>query len=450
MLEKIMEHLEDGTLTFGTPWKLTEESLSAAIPIIMKGAPDREYVLIQEVRDKVELTDTGNINRSTATNKSGKTVFVRKGTLLKGNTQNRGVVIGTVLFPNEVKDLNIQCVHRTSGIVTGASFAAMPTIAPRGVEQAFINYSGQGETWSAVANDTRRLNAMAVRNVVSANDNLIGVIEELSSGIGGFKEEIEKTLEKIPATLNNQVGMVVIDSKGVYGVELFDHPDSWKAFSDSVARNYVDVLSEKGKGLFSINLEKTVPVAREFIKALVNSEQTVLDQEKTAKTCSLTGKGLVGEYTSLNETVIHLIGSRKLEEVRPKRTPAAVRPNRAREWLRRRRGTEAPVMMSISEATPLEDNVLYREQTDAQTIYDRYFDGKGSYELLNNLKARTRSWTELLDDSSVSRRTFATRLNEAEGMGLVEKKVVPKNGKKKYSLTRAGRQALKEADASTS
>jgi len=61
----------------------------------------------------------------------------------------------------------------------------------------------------------------------------------------------------------------------------------------------------------------------------------------------------------------------------------------------------------------------------------------------------TRSWTELFNDSSVSRRTFATRLNEAEELGLVEKKVVPKNGKKKYSLTRTGRQALKEADAST-
>jgi predicted transcriptional regulator len=444
-----MEHLEDGTLTFGAPWKLTKESLSAAIPLIINGKTDREYVLIQEVRDKVELTDTGNINRSTATNKSDKTVFVRKGTLLKGNTQNRGVIIGTVLFPNEVKDLNIQCVHRTSGIVAGASFAAMPTIAPRGVEQAFLNYSGQRATWSAVANDTRRLNAMAVRNFVSASDNLIGAVEELSRGIVGFKKEIEETLEKIPATLNNQVGMVVIDSKGVYGVELFDHPDSWKAFSDSVARNYVDVLSEKGEGLFSINLEQTIPAAKEFIEALVNANQAVQDEEKTAKTCSLTGKGVVGEYTSLNRKVIHLIGSRKLKEIRPKRTAVAVTPSRTRDWLRRRRETEAPVMMSISEATLLQDNALYSDQTDRQTLYDRYFDGKGSYELLNSLKVATRTWTELLDNSTVSRRTFATRLNEAEEMGLVEKKVVPKNGKRKYSLTRAGKQALKEADAST-
>ncbi len=449
MLEKIMEYFKENTLTFGAPWKLTEESLSAAIPLIMKAKSDREYVLIQEVKDKVELTDTGNINRSTATNKSHKTVFVRKGTLLKGNTQNRGVVIGTVLFPNQVKDLNIQCVHRTSGIVAGASFAAMPTIAPRGVEQAFLNYSGQMETWEAVAHDTRRLSALAVKSIGTANDNLIGAVEELSGDVGGFREDIEKTLEKIPASLNNQVGMVVIDSKGVYGVELFDHPDSWKAFSDSIARNYVDVLSEKGKGLFTINLEQTIPAAVEFIEALVNADQTVLEQEKTAKTCRLTGKGVVGEYTSLNNKVIHLIGSRKLEEVRPKRTPAVVRPSGTIDWLRRRTGAEAPVMMSVSEATLLQDSALYGEQTGAQTLYNRYFDGKGSYELLNNLKDKVRSWTDLLNDSSVSRRTFATRLKEAEEMGLVERKVVPKNGKKKYSLTSAGRQVLKEVDAST-
>jgi predicted transcriptional regulator len=286
---------------------------------------------------------------------------------------------------------------------------------------------------------------MAVQRFGTTSDNLIGAVEELTSDFGGFKEEIEKTLEKIPATLNNQVGMVVIDSKGVYGVELFDHPDSWKAFSDSIARNYVDVLAEKGKGLFEISLEQTIPSTMEFIEALVNAEQTVLDEDKTAKTYSLIGKGVVGEYTSLNKKVIHLIGSRKLEEIRPKRTPAAVRPNRARDWLRMRIGTEAPVMMSVSDVTLLQDNALYSERTDVQTLYDRYFDGKGSYELLNNLKGRTRSWTELLDDSTVSRRTFATRLNEAEEMGLVEKKVVPKNGKNKYSLTRAGRQALKEA-----
>jgi predicted transcriptional regulator len=449
MLEKIMEYFKENTLTFGAPWKLTEESLSAAITLIMKAKSDREYVLIQEVKDKVELTDTGNINRSTATNKSGKTVFVRKGTLLKGNTQNRGVVIGTVLFPNQVKDLNIQCVHRTSGIVAGASFAAMPTIAPRGVEQAFLNYSGQMETWEAVAHDTRRLSAIAVKSIGTANDNLIGAVEELSGDVGGFREDIEKTLEKIPASLNNQVGMVVIDSKGVYGVELFDHPDSWRAFSDSVARNYVDVLSEKGKGLFTINLEQTIPAAVEFIEALVNSDQTVLDKEKTAKTSSLTGKGVVGEFTVLNKKVIHLIGSRKLEEITPKRTAVPVRPNRTGSWLRRRMRTENPLMMSVTEAAYVQDNSIQRDNIDTRLLFDRYFDGKGSYELLNNLKVRTKSWTELLNNSSVSRRTFATRLNEAEEMGLVERKVVPKNGKKKYSLTRAGRQALKEADAST-
>jgi len=289
---------------------------------------------------------------------------------------------------------------------------------------------------------------MSKKKVSFATDDLIGAVETLGA-IGGFKEDIEKTLKKIPASLTDQVGMVIIDSKGVYGVELFDHPDSWKAFSDSVARNYVDLLAEKGKGLFAINLEQTIPAARAFIEALVNAEQTVLDQDRTAKTCSLTGKSVVGEYTALNKKVIHLIGSRKLGGIRQERTPAVVRPNRTSDWIHRRMGTEDPQVMRITGATYLHDNSIYDGNIDAEFLYDRYFDGKGSYELLNNLKGALRSWTDLFNDSSVSRRTFATRLNEAEEMGLVKKKVVPKNGKNKYSLTRAGRQALKEADAST-
>lgn len=82
-----------------------------------------------------------------------------------------------------------------------------------------------------------------------AGDNLVASVDEMTR----FNREVEKMLSKVPADLDNQIWVVIIDSRGVLGLEVFDHPMSWRAFSRSIVRNYADILARnEGETVFSL------------------------------------------------------------------------------------------------------------------------------------------------------------------------------------------------------
>ena len=65
-------------------------------------------------------------------------------------------------------------------------------------------------------------------------------------------------LSKVPADIDNQVGIVIVDSRGALGLKMFDHTDSWRAFSLSILRDYADVLAKElgRKGLLALRSKR--------------------------------------------------------------------------------------------------------------------------------------------------------------------------------------------------
>jgi len=425
---RLKEFLEG--LEFGAPWRQNERSLSAVIPILSHNFSDRNYVLIQEVEDEVDIKDTGSISRASVRNRTGENVFFRKGTLLKGATQSRGVRVGTVIPPLSTREVEVQCVHASRGIRSGAEFHVARGVAPRAVERAFLRRASQSETWAAVSGATASYFAMAAMPSQTTgyySDDLVGTLESVQR----FRDDVEDALKEVPADLKDQVGIAIVDGKGVVGAELFDHPDSWRAFSKSVIRNYADVITGETSELFEIRRDKVVPAVTSFLEKLEEAEETTVSEVEGSKTYALDGEGVVGECTMINGRVIHLICARKEEEEEKGR----VRPMTIPSF---RSGSQRPPTI---DRTPIWTAYLPPEHW--KTRYETYFRGKGAYSLLTSLK-EPKTWKDLEGSLGLSTRTLSRRIDEAKGLGLVNHKPRLENGRMAYKLTEKGWEALRK------
>ena len=365
----IGELVEGVRYSFGEPWQLTSESLSAVVPVLRRFDRDRKYLLIQEIpNDKVSITDSGQINKLNVMLKGSKEpVFVRAGTIFKGQgTQSRTSGTGMVLEPEKENLVDVFCVHASHGISVLSGFSTMMDVVPRKIEDVLSSQSrSQGRVWQAsavrgsrsnvthcpqcgspellqtyeaelvcvqcgyvIAPDlrsdltrerTERIRSRApyiaafgtgfpeLHNPVT-RDNLVANLDEMRK----FNERVEEMLSKVPADLRNQVGVVIIDSRGVLGLEIFDHPDSWRAFSRSIVRNYADILAKEraDEGLFSLRTERVPESIKKFLANAEKLSETTLFKNRISETKMLSGE-LTGEYTIMGSDMIHLVLKRK-------------------------------------------------------------------------------------------------------------------------------------------
>jgi len=434
MLKDILENYE-----LGEPWKFGEKSLAAVVPILRPRRLERDYVLLQEIQDKlkIEIKDTGLIGAAEVYNPTDYNVFVRKGTLLKGATQERGVATGIVLLPCSTEKIEVQCVHASRGIRAGSFFSAAASVAPRQVMKSLALRRGQSATWNAVNEATRSYMAMAASRPtqypeqLAVSDDLVGVLEQTQK----FRDDVENVLKKVPGDLNDQVGIAIIDLRGVVGLEIFNHPDSWSAFSKSVVRSYADILSEDGSELFEMKLDKVQEAVISFIQKLAEIPSDVVYKNERSITHALKGKEVAGEYTTLNTKMIHLIAFRiEEEDLQPERPIRPFIPSRER-ITEPRRTTVPPVpsYATIPAGPP------------SRGLIDDYFRRKGSFQLLSSLTDKNQTWKALEESIPLSTRTLAKRLGEAHSLNLIEPKTRLENGRKTYRLTPQGKKALQYA-----
>jgi ribosomal protein S27AE len=342
LLKNFLEELIIGeNYKFGEPWQLTSHSLSAVVPITRTFDQARNYLVLQEIpKDRIIVTDSGHINKVNVALKGvEKPVFVRAGTIFKGQgTQSRTSGMGVVLEPEKENLVDVYCVHATHPISHRSSFAFSSNVVPRRVEEVLVSPSkSQARVWESTAvrgfrarvthcpqcGSSRLLQNYEAelvcvkcgyvipamqRGVSMHRDNLVANLDEMTK----FNEEVENMLSKIPADLDNQVGVVIIDSRGVLGLEMFDHPDSWRAFSRSVVRNYADVLAKEraADGLFELRTERVPDAIKGFLEKAQKLSETPVFKNRISETRIFSGD-LAGEYTCMGSNVIHLILKRK-------------------------------------------------------------------------------------------------------------------------------------------
>jgi hypothetical protein len=323
---------------FGNPWRYSDKSMGVIVPILKLGnAGEREYVTLEEAKDKgVVFKDSGRIDKVIIESSLHVPIFIRSGTVLKSQgTQSRAVESSIIIVPQEEKikhdipheqdkvvsqEIPVRCIYASKGIRTGSTFAYGGD-TPIEVRSALLSRSGQANTWRAVKGATHRFMSARIRpmgstshmnlganmSFTASSDNLSGVMEEVDK----FTQDIDEILKKVPM-FEDQVGAVFLDMKDVVGIELFDHPKSWEAIHKEVEKRLGESIThEEEKSFFKPDYEQVKPMALQFLKKLINSEK--IETSKSGDVYSVTllkGDGIVGEATSINGKVVHLVGMR--------------------------------------------------------------------------------------------------------------------------------------------
>ena len=330
---------------FGSPWRYSDKSLGVIVPILRIGEfGEREYITIEEAKNQgVTFKDSGRIDKVIIESSLFEPVFIRSGTILKSQgTQSRAVESSIVIIPQEEKDkhgitpeivitkreIPVRCIYASKGIRANATFVHGGDV-PLEVRSSLLSRSGQASTWAAVGHATHRFAATRLRSsgtgvhaYAASRDNLAGVMEEVDK----FTENIDEILKKVPL-FEDQVGAVFLDMKDVVGMELFDHPKSWEAIHKEVEKRLGEsVTKEEEKTFFKPDYERIRPLVLSFLKKLIDSEKIETSKRGDIYTVTLLkGDGIVGEATSINGKVIHMVGMKMDKSIKDDREQTATR-----------------------------------------------------------------------------------------------------------------------------
>jgi hypothetical protein len=237
--------------------------------------------------------------------------------------------------------------------------------------------------------------------------------------------------------VENQVGVVIFDLNGVVGLELFDHPDSWKALCEDVIRQYADVIEQKLPDYLSIDMDKVVVNIKAFLELAKESAEHPEGDDTTL----LTGK-VAGEYTMLKEKMIHLLLARE-----EKTNGQPQQGQRENVESRTRFTNQVRSRSFVNESVFFNEAPIHpsRPTTSRNTadFEERYFSHVKSKELLQELKKEPKSWSDLSKIFSKSVSTQQRIIDEAIALGYVTKEGT---AKPMYKLTAKGHYALNNAD----
>ena len=299
---------KDQGFSFGDPWRLDDTCLSVVIPIIRKTDKERAYKILAEC-ERVRLFDTGGIGGIKIENGEDKPVFIRHGEILKGITQERGVVHSIIVMPHTAEIMKVRCVHATRGIHGNAAMTSAGYV-PRGLEEVLLE-ADQHHVWSTInvecIADMRAAHAYCKRGYGSRErvEELKTVpSDDLSSRCHKYGEFMDEILKNVPLA-QGQVGMAIISRRGFDALEVFDVPATWKVLRDTVMKTAgVTMADFDDDGVFTYQPKKAT---ESVIKALGATFQTnTIYVKDTVSVVRLQSESLLGEATLLDGEVVHL------------------------------------------------------------------------------------------------------------------------------------------------
>ena len=288
-------------------------------------------------------------------------------------------------------------------------------------------YSSLGEqssTWASISKYTSKIQAKMSEGGRSAvrHDNLVGV----ESIIQSQDDVVVDALKNVPGDHVRQIGVVVFDLKGVVAVELFNSPGSWKAFSQSIIRSYREVLTEEAGDLIEVRTDKAKEVFMRYLDNLGDLKRTLLTENTVSKVWDLRDNAIEGELTEIEGQEVHLVLNRVSEK--PKVAPIQ---------------EQQIGFLGVEEL--VEEN-LGQDQRVRDIESTRYIQKRGNYSVLSELAQAPHLFKDLLDKVDVSGGTLASRIKEAEGIGLIEKGIRKSNGSPAYTLTEEGEKTKEQGD----
>ena len=245
---------EFGNLVLDDP--IIIDDFIAVIPIIDENSDfeNREYITAEEAGDALIIKDTGNINEVLITNKHSQTVLIVAGTIVKSSgqeTQDRVIIETQLIEPHTTVKVPCRCVHASQPISTGSGFRYHERVPHRMMKMMLcsdhLEVSQMG-VWNEIRGAVTELKSRNLLNNNYNSDRLTDVLENL-------KAKLSKKFENIESR-KNQVGVIVVKGDKILGIELVDHPATYKSIHYKILKGYIDALIDKTKK--SLNIDKAL------------------------------------------------------------------------------------------------------------------------------------------------------------------------------------------------
>jgi len=317
---------------FGEPQRPESDSLCVVVPILRETASKRQYITLSET-DKVDVVDTGSINRMKVTNLSTENVFIRSGTIFKGQTQERALMRSAVAFAGRDMEVEVRCIHASRSIRPGAKTSHAgytPIEFDSGVYRTGFRPADQSAVWARASSVSSAYHVMSSSRISSgrsasprvptaqvpastpgAFDVAIPRVDDLTS----HYERFTKTFDDVTARIRwveNQAGFALLTDNGVETIETFDSPLSWKAIhEDAVKRLGSRVLGKDEEGVFDFKPERAKALIRKVLAGKFTEnliyEHRPSNGELHVLILGLSGDRYVGEVVEVDGRVIHLM-----------------------------------------------------------------------------------------------------------------------------------------------
>jgi hypothetical protein len=303
------------------------------VPILRESAPHRQYVTLPEAGANVDIHDTGNINRFSVKNHTEENLFIRFGTIFKGDTQERALVRSAVVFAGSKAEVEVRCVHASKGIHRGAK-NVHAGYTPLEMDQVLygscFSTSSQSEYWSTVhrvsstmvssrlhtptdsmssiRESSGFLNDMVEEPVL--RDRHFSYTDDLAANMEVFSKNFDDVIRSIEMK-ENQAGFALITPAGVETIETFDSPLSWKAIhTDAVRRVGQKLVNQEDLSAFEFKPER----AKQAIRSVLSKpwkEKPIWEHKPNngdphVLITGLSADGYTGEVVEVDHRVIHL------------------------------------------------------------------------------------------------------------------------------------------------
>lgn len=307
------------------PWRFTEFSLAAIVPILRQTEVERAYRLLSEAGDEVDIRDTGEISKVEVKNNGSVPVLMKSGELVAGSTQTRTIAMSQVVMPGTKVTARCFCAYSSKPINTGEQVAFSgysPPEVRRHIYRGAVtpSFSSQEEVWASINDYSMQMAQSGARFMAAGSSGMFsdtGGIEftggeatswntpsdDLAGRITEAEDKFKEALKHVPE-FENQVGMALLSIDNLDSLESFEHPGSWKALRESILKAEAGKIADVDQdSVFQYKAEKAKAAVRELLTS--QFEESVGVAKEATMTVILQASKFTGEVVTLYGEPIH-------------------------------------------------------------------------------------------------------------------------------------------------
>jgi hypothetical protein len=249
-------------------------------PVTLNRTVGRDYLTLSEAKEKGLLTlpESGTVPEIKISIMGDQPVLVPEGDVIIGGWQNRSVNISILLEPRKVHCVPVSCVEK--GRWRTASYRSDNRASPK-TDFDVAAYKAHAQlrrvkTTSTVSRMKTQGEALSDQMAVWREiDRKLFAVQSVSptQDMTAIFQEHAQPIDQIVDSLDSvagQVGAIVAIGSEIVGMDIFDHPDTWRVSMRRTLRSYAADAIERGDNR-TTSASMEVRTAAKFLTDVMNA-----------------------------------------------------------------------------------------------------------------------------------------------------------------------------------